>query len=99
MSAPISSRIVDVSQMDKASIHLKWAGNVVGEFQVLVQNNDKDTWVILSSGAPWSIIRGDNESQIVLNELPFTKLQLQFIPTTATVVTLSAYLTSKSVGA
>ena len=98
MAGDLTSKEVFVRELDKASIHCKWVAGPVGEFQVQAQNNDSDSWFTLVSGAAWAIGGSDSEAQIILNELPFTKIRLKYVRTSGT-GTLAAFLTSKSTGA
>lgn len=96
-TASIDSIVVDVSQLDKASIHIKHDPTSTGVFQVFVKNGDKDTFFALDFGVPLDM-DPSGEVQLLLNELPFTALYLAYTPT-AGVGTFTAVLTSKSLGA
>lgn len=97
MSSDITSREVEVSQLDKAIIHCKWAAGPVGEFQVEAQTDKADDWFVINEVGSWAVGALDDEAQIILNELPFRKLRLKFVATSGS-GTLEAYLSSKSVG-
>jgi hypothetical protein len=98
MATDITSREVDVSQLDKATIHCSWAAGPAGEFQVEAQLHDSDSWFVLSSGSAWSVTASDSEAQIVLNEIPFNKIRLKWVADSGS-GNLSAYMHSKNVGA
>jgi hypothetical protein len=98
MTSDITSREVEVGQLDKATIHCSWVAGPEGEFQVEAQLHDSDSWFVLSSGAPWTISASDSEIQILLNELPFNKIRLKYVADSGS-ADLSAYLISKSLGA
>jgi hypothetical protein len=98
MSSNITSREVDVSQLDKAIIHCSWVAGPVGEFQVEAQADTNDSWFVLDTSSAWSVSGSDSEAEIILNELPFKKIRLKWVRTSGS-GTLSAYLSSKSVGA
>lgn len=93
----VDSIVVDVSQLDKTSIHIKHDVTSTGTFEVFVKNGDKDTFFALDFG---EVLATDasGEVQILLNELPFTALYLAYTPTVG-VGTFTAILTSKSLGA
>jgi hypothetical protein len=98
MSASITSREIDSSELDKASINASWAAGPAGAFTVEVIRNDKDSWVALDTGTPWSIVASDDSAQIILTEMPFIKLRLVWTPTSGS-GTLVAYMNLKTVGA
>lgn len=98
MSAPITSRLVHVNELDKASIHCKWVAGPAGTFTVEVQNTEADQWYALDTGQPWAVTSSDSEVQIVLTELPFINLRLVWTPTSGS-GTMTSYLTSKTVAA
>lgn len=102
MSGSLTSREIDVSELDKASIHCKWVAGPEGEFQIQAKNYDQlpitDSWYTLETGTAWSVVAADSEAQIVLNELPFVRLRLVWVPTSGS-GTLISYLSSKSTGA
>lgn len=103
MNAQLISREIDVSELDKASIHCYWTAGPTGEFQVQVKQlslyPQEDAWSTLESGAPWTVAAGDSEAQIVLTEVPFVTMRLIWNPNVGTSAILTAYLTIKSVGA
>lgn len=98
MALDLVSRTIDTSQMDKASIHLKWAAGPTGEFHVLVKNNEKDDFYELNFGDVITITGTDGELQFVLAEMPFMALQLTYTAGTGSAV-LEAFLTEKTTGA
>lgn len=98
MSASITSREIDCSETDKASIHGSWTAGPVGEFQVQVKVNDNDNWTPLSTGIPWEVDGSDSEMMIVLVEMPFKLLRVVWTPTSGS-GTLSLFMNEKSVGA
>lgn len=98
MTIDLASRVVDTSETDKASIHLKWSAGPVGEFHVMVRNNEKDAYYELNFGSALTIDGTDSEMQLVLTEMPFVNLQLTYTATSGS-GTLAAFFIEKSQGA
>lgn len=93
------SNITDVLYLDQASIHLTWTGtSPVGEIKVMAQNGEKDTYFELDFGSTISISGNTGEHVLILSEMPFTSLRLDFLSTSGT-GSLTAYITSSTVGA
>ncbi len=93
-----TSVLTDVTQLDKASIHVHWTGTGVSStITVQARNGDTDPWYTLDISS--MVLSGTNgEFQIVLNELPFTAIRLVCTHSAGT-GSVTATLTSKSVGA
>jgi hypothetical protein len=98
MSVDLESREIDTSQMDKASMHLKWAAGPTGEFKVFAKNKSDGDFYELSFGESLTIDGSDSEVQIILNEMPFVAIRLDYVAGTGA-ADLTALLTEKSVGA
>jgi hypothetical protein len=103
MSGPLTSREIDVSELDKASIHCYFDAGNEGTVEVQVQHYseypEEDTWMSLTAGqTPWEVEAADEEILITLTEVPFVKLRLVWTPTSGT-GDIVAYLTAKSQGA
>ena len=98
MAAPITSREIDTSEMDKASIHLNWVAGPEGTFVVEVKNAEADAWYTLDFGTPITITASDSDIQILMQEMPFIKMRLRYTNSSGN-GTLNAYLNTKSVGA
>ena len=98
MSAPITSNIVNVQNMDKGSIHVSWAGAApVGTVVIQSRNGSDDSWSAVSFGSAISVSGASGDHQIIFNELPWTDIRLVYTPTSGT-GTLSAIITLKQVG-
>lgn len=97
MSADCLSREVEVRNMDKASIHCSWTAGPVGTLQIEAKTHDDEAWFNINAGVAWAISGSDSEAQIVLTELPFTRIRLKFARTSGT-GTLEAFMNSKTVG-
>jgi len=98
LASNASSGATSVINLDKASIHLDWAGTAVGTVTVLARNGEQNPWYVLDFGTPISITSGSGDHQIVFNELPFTDIMLDYVRSSGT-GTLTATLTMKVVGA
>ena len=92
----LTSSETDVSQLDKASIHCLFSTANSGTFTVEAKNGDSDTWYELNFGSPLTITT-ETDVQILLNEMPFTRIRLKWVPS-AGAGTLTATITSKTVG-
>lgn len=98
VASNLTSAIVNVQNMDKAAIHVEWAGaSPVGALTVEARNGAEDTWYELAFGSAISISGNTGDHQIVFNELPFTDIRLQYAATSGT-GTLDATITLKQVG-
>lgn len=99
LSAPIISDVVNVANLDKASIHLAWSGTAPnGEIVLEARNGEEDGWYTLNMGASITITGNTGNHLLVLNELPFTDIRLQYGFNSGT-GTMTARITSKVVGA
>lgn len=97
-SSNITSEIVNVQNMDKASVHVEWTGvSPVGVITVEARNGEKNPWYTLSFGSAINVSGNSGDHQIVFNELPFTDIRLQYVATSGT-GTLDATVTLKQVG-
>lgn len=82
--------------IDKLSYHCKFSANNSGEFTLLAQNHENDSWLeVPFSGA--MTITADNEALIMMNEVPFYALQLVWTPSAGS-GTLTTFLNMKAVG-
>lgn len=99
MSADITSEIVNVINLDKASIHIAWTGSTpVGELKVDARNGENDPWYELDFNTTLSVSGNSGDSQIVFNELPFTDIRLRYVRTSGT-GSVDATISMKVVGA
>lgn len=98
MSAPFVSTVVNVINLDKASLHVHWDGAAPdGEIVVDARNGEHDTWYTLDFGT--MLISGNTgDHQLVFNELPFTDIRLQYGFNSGT-GTMTARLSAKVTGA
>lgn len=97
------SKVIEVGELDKASIHAYWVAGPAGTFEIQARNmNDKsdkvDQWYTLDTGTPWAVTAADDSVHLVLNEMPFTEIRLIYTPTSGSGM-INAYLTSKTIGA
>lgn len=98
MNAVITSREIDTSEMDTASLHAKWTAGPVGTFDVQAKNSEKDDWYSLNFGTPLAVLTGDDEAQFVLSSMPFIRIRIIYTPTSGN-SPLSLYANAKTVGA
>lgn len=99
ISASAVSSVVNVMNLDKASIHVKWTGtSPVGEIKVEARNGEKADWREISMGGTISVSGNSGEHDLVFNELPFTDIRLSYVSTSGT-GSIDATITSKVVGA
>lgn len=97
-SGNLTSEVVNVQNMDKASIHVEWAGtSPVGTITIEARNGSQDPWYELSFGSAISVTGNSGNHQIVLNELPFTDIRLQYTAGSGT-GSMDATITLKQVG-
>lgn len=103
MSSNLTSNITNLHNMDKASIHLSWTAGPVGEFKLFARNGNLagqvPPWYELAFSALLTITGSDSELQIVLNECPFSEIQLRYTASSGSATDLKAVLTAKTVGA
>ena len=98
LSGNIQSNTTSVINMDKASISVQWTGSSpVGTFEVLARNGEDDAWQALDFGAAISVSGNSGDHRIVLNELPFTDLRVDYTSTSGT-GSVTATITAKQVG-
>lgn len=99
MSDDITSEVVNVINMDKASIHISWSGTSVdGELTVEARNGDNDDWYELDMNSVIAVDSDTGGHQIIFNELPFTDIRLNYVRTAGT-GSMDAYISMKVVGA
>ncbi len=102
MNTNLTSNISNVEHMDKLSIHCSWTAGPAGEFKLFARNGSKagsvDDWYQLDFSQLLTITGSDSEIQILLNECPFTDIQLRYTASSGSATDLVAYLTSKTVG-
>ena len=93
-----TSKIVNVQNMDKAAIHVEWAGaSPAGTITVEARNGENDSWYELDFGSAISVSGNSGDHQIIFNELPFTDIRLQYASSSGT-GTLDATITLKQLG-
>lgn len=98
LSGNITSEIVNVQNMDKASIHVYWAGTApVGTLTVEARNGANQPWFALDMGAAINISGNTGFHELLFNEIPFTDIRLQYVATSGT-GTLNSAITMKQVG-
>lgn len=98
MSANATSSIVNVQNMDKASIHVYWAGtSPVGTMTVEARNGANEPWFALDMGSPITISGNTGFHELIFNEVPFTDIRLQYDATSGA-GTLNSAITLKQVG-
>ena len=84
MSSSLTSEVVNVLNLDKASIHLQWSGSAPdGTVTVEARNGEADSWYTLNMGGDIETSSAEANHQLVFNELPFTDIRLQYAPTGA----------------
>lgn len=95
-----TSPIVNVINLDKASIHVEWTGTTpIGVMTVEARNGKDDTWYDLDfSGQTIDITGNTGDHQILMTELPFTDIRLQYVVTSGT-GSLEARISAKVTGA
>jgi len=100
-----TSNLTNVLQnSDNMSLHCKFSGAVDGTFKVEATNfipaslaASDYIWYELDFGSALTLT-ADTECQILLTSLPFCALRFVWTPSSAVGVTLTANLTSKTVG-
>ena len=105
MAANATSSIVNVINLDKASIFIDWSGtSPVGTITVEARNKPVDLnnvedglWYALDFGTPISVAGNTGDHLIVLNELPFDSIRIQYAATSGS-GTIDALITAKQVG-
>lgn len=98
MGASIVSSVVNVINMDKASIAVSWSGTVpVGTLSVEARNGESASWYTLDFNVSMDVSGNTGAHQIVFNELPFTDIRLNYNRTSGT-GTMDAIITMKVVG-
>ena len=94
----LTSAVVNVQNMDLASIHLKWTGTApVGVITVEARNGSADPYYTLDFGSAINISGASGDHQIVLSSMPFTDIRLQYFFTSGS-GSLTATITAKQIG-
>lgn len=103
ITANAVSTVVNVLNLDKASIQISWTGLPVGVLTVEYSNDKDEATAVfheLQIGATIDIDAVESNHQIVFNELPFNLIKLVYTSTsTAGPETMDAVITMKVVGA
>lgn len=99
LSGNITSNVVNVINMDKASVHLEWSGTGVdGLFTVEARNGEDDSWYTLDFNVNIPLDTDSGDHQILFNELPFTDIRLVYARTGGT-GSVTATISLKVIGA
>lgn len=103
LSSPHTSEITEVSNLDKASIHIVWSGtSPIGTIKVESTNDDAKNpnavWREVVFNATIELSGNTGDHDLVFNELPFNAIRISYTPTSGT-GTLNATLSAKVVGA
>lgn len=99
LASAITSTVVNVINLDQASIHIEWAGTApVGTFTVEARNGEEDSWYALDMGGAISISGASGDHQLVFNQMPFTDIRLVYAATSGT-GSVDAFISAKVVGA
>lgn len=99
VSASVDSASSKVDQLDNASIDLEWSASTLSAtVQVQAKNGDNADWRTLDFSSPITISGASGSHEIILLMMPFTDLRLHITVSSGS-GTVSAILTSKSVGA
>jgi hypothetical protein len=97
LSAPLTSIVVNVINMDKASIHVAWVDLVgTSTMTVQVRNGEDDSWYDLDMSSVITLSGSGGNHQLLFTELPFTDIRLQ--TTAATSGTVNCSISMKQVG-
>jgi hypothetical protein len=95
----ITSSIVNVINLDTASIHVYWNGtSPVGVITVEARNGESNSWYNLDFGSTISVSGNSGNHQIVFTEMPFTDIRLVYTRSSGS-GTLNAIITMKTTGA
>ena len=92
-----SSNATDISQVDKASIHVVFSAPNTGILAVFVRNGLNDPFFELNFGAPLAVT-ADTELNIEMQQLDFKDMYLLWTPS-AGAGTITANLHMSSLGA
>lgn len=104
ISGSQTSADTTVKTQDKAFVIIEWSGSSpVGAITVQARNykypvGPDSGWVTLDFGSAIAVSGNTGNHQLVFNEMPFTDIRLVYTSTSGT-GTLSAYISSKVVGA
>ena len=99
LGASATSSIVEVSQLDYASIYVSWTGSsTVGDLEVQAANGEDGTYHALDFGSTISISGASGSHNIILSEMPFTHIKLVYTRSSGT-GSITATLTAKSASA
>ncbi len=99
-TANYTSPAVQVQMQDQLSIHYTVGSSGATSTMVCeVQNGDTDAWHALDFGTPLDVST-QTDNLIVINAAPFTQIRLRVVGSgSGTSLVLTAWITSKSVGA
>lgn len=98
-----TSHIVNIKNMDKASIILEWTGSSpVGTIDVQVRNIKEPvgpvtSWISLDMGATINITGASGNHILRFDELPFSEVRLVYTSVSGT-GSLTATVTAKQIG-
>ena len=103
MTATTTSKLTEVSNLDKASIHVVWSGTApIGTITVESTNDNPDNplavWREVVFNATIEVTGDNGDHDIVFNELPFNAIRIKYAPTSGS-GTINAALSAKVVGA
>ena len=99
LSGNLTSNVTNVLNLDKASISIQWTGtSPVGTIEVMARNGEEDVWQALDFGSTISVSGNTGDHRIVLNELPFTDIRVDYTSSSGT-GTIDAIITAKTQGA
>lgn len=103
MSISTISELTEVSNLDKASIHIVWSGTApIGTVKIESTNdnplNPIAVWREVIFNAPIEITGNTGDHDIIFNELPFNAIRISYTPASGT-GTINAALSAKVVGA
>jgi len=100
ISITSTSSETNISNLDKASIHVAWTGDAVGVLTVEVTNDSVESnspvWRELNMGGVIAMAGVADFHELIFNELPFNAIRLVYTTTSGTGsmnATLSAYTT------
>lgn len=98
-----TSNLTEVSNLDKASIHIVWSGtSPIGTIIVESTNdsasNPQAVWREVNFGSAIEITGNSGDHDIVFNELPFNAIRIKYVPTSGS-GTINAALSASVVGA
>lgn len=99
MASDVTSSIVNVINLDQASIFVSWTGSSpLGELDVEAQNGDDQPWYVLDFNSTIPVSGNSGDLQLLFSEMPFTSIRLQYNRTSGT-GSLNAVISAKTEGA